>query len=625
MSWLVASIDEERGEPGRRLVKRALERPSVPRPPRVSTVSGPPCEIGFAHSLRDEARSSGPFVDEARGLHLVADLRLDNRGELQDGLGLGPSASDLALVAAAWARFGSDLPSRLVGAFALVIWDARSRTLFAARDAMGERPLFYRAEGARLVFASRVEQLLSVERALPAIEDETVFGFLFDDYSRIDRTFFRGIHRLPPGHFLLRRGSGEARIRRYFHPPETFSRLPHRDDYDARFREILRDAVVARLDSSAPIVAHLSGGLDSSSIACLADQLYRQGDATRPPLRLVSGLYPGLDCDESRFIREITAKVALPWEGYDATSLDFRDLEQPYLDWPGGRSSKAGFAGDLAIAEREGAGVLLSGFGGDDVGSEVGIFRDLVRLGRFRELLRETLLSRDFHWGPRPRVLLDSLKGLLPQQVHEVYRRHRPRKALPAPTWLGPRLRPLWPGPRPEVIETPRPFLSHTQRWLFHAFTNPHRAFCADLDGRQVEEVGAEVRYPFFDSRLASFVMRIPPEHRLPGGSYRVLQRRSMRGIVPDAILDRHEATTFEAAFLKRARMGLSRYLAFIEEGGEFLSGAYVDKAGMSRLVAQAKGIDEAGGSLEVFRTLENIAHLEAWLRALRAYRARDW
>lgn len=626
MSWLVAWIDEERGEPGQRLLERALERPSLPRPDEVSTISGPHCAMGFAQrttTSRKPSSSSGLFVDEARRLYIAADLRLDNRSELLDALGLAPSVADLAIVAEAWARFGSELASQLVGAFALVVWDERTRTLYAVRDAMGERPLFHRAEGARLWFASSVEQLLAIERELPPIEDETVFSFLFDDYTRIDRSFFRGIHRLPPGHFLLRRGTGEASIRRYFHPPESFLRLSTTEDYEARFRDLLRDAIVARLDSNAPIVAHLSGGLDSSAIACIADELYRQNADARPPLRLASGLYPGLDCDESRFIREITAKVELPWEGYDATRLDMRDIERPFLDWPGGRSSKAGFAGDLALAERDEARLLLSGFGGDDVGSEAGVFRDLAALGQWRRLAREALFTREFHWGSRSRILYDSLKGLLPHRIHEAYRRHRPRRIPPSPAWLGPLLRPRWPGPRPVAAETQRPFLSHTQSWLFHAFTNPHRAWCADLERRQAEEAGVEIRYPFFDRRLASFVMRIPPEHRLPAGSYRVLQRRSMRGVVPDAILDRHEATTFEAAFLHRARAGLPQYLACIEEG-EWLSGAYVDKAAILRFSSQIEG-GHGPGQLEAFRTIENVALLEAWLRALRAYRARGW
>src|SRR5690606_19528078 len=173
------------------------------------------------------------------------------------------------------------------------------------------------------------------------------------------------------------------------------------------FRELLRKAVRARLDSDWPILIQLSGGLDSSSFACLADEAYRHGPESLPPLRLVSGLYPGLDCDERRYVEKVVEKVALPWESFDATHFDFADLENPFLDGPGGRSNQAGSARDFLIARREGARVLLSGMGGDDVGSEAGIFRDLAALGRYRTLVEQTLLAPEFHWGSRARMFSD--------------------------------------------------------------------------------------------------------------------------------------------------------------------------------------------------------------------------
>lgn len=596
MSRLFAHIDDERRAPSAKHAARALVRP-------------PLCE--------PEGES---------GLYVIADIRLDNRRELRESLGIEErdKVSDTALIAQGFGRFGARLFSKLVGAFAIVIWDSRERRLVAARDPMGERPLYYRAEGSRFYLASSVEQLLTTFDTVPEIEDETVFGFLGGEYGRLSSTFFRGIHRLPPGSFLVASQGNEPRIQRYWHPPETFLRLPRTEDYHLRFRELLEEAVRARLDSDGPILAHLSGGLDSSSIACIADRLYRESSVARPPLRLVSGLYPGLDCDESRFIREISKASQLPWESFDATAFDFTDLERPFLDWPGGRSSQAGYPGDLAIARRVEARVLISGFGGDDVGSEAGIFRDLAAMGRLGTLLRETLLVREFHAGSRRRMLIDGLKGLLPHSLHDAYLKHRPRRSTHPPAWLGPSLRALWPGPRPEASEPEEPWLSHGQRWLFRAFTNANRAWCSDLEARQAAEVSVEVRYPFFDIRLANFVLAIPPEHRLPGGSYRVLQRKAMRALVPQSILDRHEATTFEAAFLARARAGLSRYRALFEEG-QWLSGAYAERGEILRICRQLEGTRSPEQHFTAFRAVENVALLEAWLRALRTNHGRPW
>lgn len=625
MSWLIAYIDEEQQKPSQQHAARALVRPSLPKPDVISLASAPHGVLGFACSggARDRALSQ-PYVDDEREVYVVADMDLHNRRELRGVLGISrQDVSDISLLAEGYLRFGQRIASKLVGSFAFVIWDARSRTLYAARDPMGERPLFHCSEGSRLFLASSIEQLLSTFDAIPPLEDETVFGFLGGEFPRISKTFFRGIQRLPPGCFLVKSERDEPKIERYWHPPEQYLRLPRTEDYHARFREILEEAVRARLDSESPIVAHLSGGLDSSSIACLADRLYRQSSESRPPLRLVSGLYPGLDCDESPFIRSVVGHVSLPWESFDATEMEWTDLERPFLDWPGGRSAQAGRAGDLAIAERAGARVLLSGFGGDDIGSEAGIFRDLASSRRWGTLFREIFFTAEFHWGSRGRALFDSAKGLLPHSVHELYLRHKPRGSTP-PSWLGPRLRELWPGPRPEFPAEGRRWLSHMQRWLFQAFTQPNRAWCADIEIRQAAEASVQVRYPFFDVRLADFVLSIPPEHRLPSGGYRVIQRESMRGLVPETILGRYKATTFEAAYLARARAGLPRFRAILQDG-EWLSAPYIDKSALSKLLPPLKGADDPESHFASFRILETAALLEAWLRSLRARRGGAW
>ena len=617
MSWFVAHVDDQREWLDHGALVDALARPSLPEPDDVAFAWAPHAGFGFARwaTSKRERQGARPFCNEERGIYLVADIRLDEREGLCEQLGLETNASDVEILAEGYCRFGADVVARLIGAFAFVLWDARSRTLVAARDPLGERPLYYRKHGGRLWLASSVEQLLFVESGLPPIDDEMVFGFLGGEYARTESTFFRDVRRLSPGHLLVAKLGTEPTLRRYWHPPERF--LPFADENEVHegFRELLRKAVRARLDSDWPILIQLSGGLDSSSIACLADEAYRHGPESLPPLRLVSGLYPGLDCDERRYIEKVVEKVALPWESFDATHFDFADLENPFLDGPGGRSNQAGSARDFLIARREGARVLLSGMGGDDVGSEAGIFRDLAALGRYRTLVEQTLLAPEFHWGSRARMFRDGLKGLFPFAFADWYKRHRPRRQPVMPSWLGPRLRELWPGPRPDEVPK-RDWLSHNQAFLFRAFTHPNRIHCVDIEQRQAEEVGVVVRFPFLDVRLADFVLAIPPELRLPNGSYRVIQRKAMAGILPVAIAHRHEATTFEAAFELRAKKGLSRFRRVLEEG-EWRSAPYADRNELLRL---AKGLGErveGRGAFPRYRALENVALLEAWLRAL--------
>lgn len=621
MSWLIAHIDAERKAPDSEQALSALLRPSLPEPELTRLLEAPHCVLGLAQSNSSPARSPDwLFSSGEHGLYIVADIRIDNRRELREALSISRhDISDIELLAEGYLRFGADIADKIIGGFAFVIWNARARTLYAARDAMGERPLYYTSQGPRLSLATSVEQLLCTFDRLPELDDETIFGFLGGEYPRIESTFFRTIRRLPPGHFLVARFGDEPRVERYFHPPASFLELPRREDYEDRFRDLLREAVRARIDDTeSPILLHLSGGLDSTSIASLAERIH--GSSSK--LRLVSALYPGLDCDESEFIRAAMEGLNLPWEGFDAMSFDWKDLEDPFLDWPGGRSSQAGSDGDLSIARREGARILLSGFGGDDIGSEAGIFRDLASLGRFPTLLRETLMAREFHWGGRRRMFLDGMKGILPHAFHTAYLQYRPARRGAPPAWLGPRLREIWPGPREEFHEMTHAWLSHSQRWLFRAFSNANRAWCVDIELRHAEEAGVEVRYPFFDRRLADFVLSIPPEHRLPSGSYRVLQRRAMRGLLPEAILSRHQPTTFETAFFARARESFSHFRPFFEEG-DFLSAPYIDRAVLKTLSRRLESYPSRIENGPSFRLFENAALLESWLRALRAQKAK--
>jgi asparagine synthase (glutamine-hydrolysing) len=380
-------------EPVRRMLARVPHRGGD----GTSALCRGPCAMGFAHRVR-MARQRGapqPFDDPRRGLVVVADARLDNRAELCALLAPGRAhdVCDAELIARGYDRWGTRLAERLLGDFALVVWDSNRQELYAARDPFATRPLYYRRftgarNGPAAALASEVEQLLALEPGAAPIERRLVLDYLLGDYRHPRETFFQGIFRVLPGHWAVLSRSG-VREARYWHPPKDPIRLPDDRAYAGELGRLLRQAVESRLESDGPLLAHLSGGIDSSSVVCIAHAICQEAKASVPAITLASAVYPGLACDESALIERVARSTRFPSLRWDGRVSSWAVGERPRTAYPWSDMESAGFGGDYVLAARLGARVLLTGYGGDEVFFERGVFRDLVAQGRWLRSLLE--------------------------------------------------------------------------------------------------------------------------------------------------------------------------------------------------------------------------------------------
>ncbi|HEV8335589.1 MAG TPA: asparagine synthase (glutamine-hydrolyzing), partial [Candidatus Polarisedimenticolia bacterium] len=173
--------------------------------------------------------------------------------------------SDTEVILHAYAEWGERCLDRFIGMFAFAIWDGKE--LFLARDRMGEKPLYYSLPRGplRFAFASEIKSLLTLLDAEPALPEE--YGAF--ETSIAEQTLFKGILSLPPGCFMRYDGE-KARVRRYWEIPSFDGPYDKEAYYVEKLRWLLEDAVKLRLRSDVPVGVFLSGGLDSSLIACLA-------------------------------------------------------------------------------------------------------------------------------------------------------------------------------------------------------------------------------------------------------------------------------------------------------------------------------------------------------------------
>jgi asparagine synthase (glutamine-hydrolysing) len=486
---------------------------------------------------------------------LTWDGRLDNREEILERLPREhrDAATDLDMVLAAYKEWGAASFSDLIGDWSIALWDARERKLILARDCFGVRPLFYRLSEGQITWCSILEPLVSCSKVPLTIDHEYIAGCICS-YPQLGTTPFREIKAVIPAHFLEVQEGGKVKTERYWCLNPT-TRIHYRSDtdYEEHFRVLFRNSVRRRLRSDRPVLCELSGGLDSSSIVCMTEEIRK--DDTGPEISTISYFdsdEPG--GDERPFIaiiEEMRGKSGSHISMSEFNRRTQRDAIQPlpplyscarpgyfqkFLHWD---ETIAG------IQEKANARVILSGLGGDEflggVQYEALGLMEYLLAGRF-----VCFINSMFQWS------LARNKPLL-ELTREVWKLACARKALDAfaspsmpPTWL--RRRPI----RPDQVL--RSFSSWRNFAPGHLCAESTRYGLASmLSCIDPPLVGiAEKRYPYLDRTLFSYLAAIPREQVIRPRERRSLMRRSLRGLVPDFVLfrktkwfGRRSATTF--------------------------------------------------------------------------------
>jgi len=339
--------------------------------------------------------------------------------------GLGHSihtACDTEVLLAAYAQWGAACLGRLRGMFAFAVWDATARSLFLARDAFGIKPLYYRQDGPRLLFASELNALLAAGHVAAEIDPLSVSDYLAWLAVPAPRTIYRGIFSLRPGEYATFR-AGRLEIAAAW----DFSRIPAadkicatRDEFVHELRARLDDTIRAHVIADVPVGAFLSGGLDSAVVAGL---MTRAGGAS---LRTFSIGFSETEFSEAASAEETARHLGSVHHTRILTGTEVAgDIEKLLgaLDQPTGDGINTYYAGQTARAG--GVTVALSGLGGDELFGGYPSFDTVPRLARWlprwRLLpsgLRHVILRRLRNGETRRRKLADFLEHA--RSLHEL-------------------------------------------------------------------------------------------------------------------------------------------------------------------------------------------------------------
>ncbi len=516
--------------------------------------SGPVC-LGHCmlHVTPESLREVLPRAEGDR-YAITADARIDNRAELIASLSLDPHEfySDSDLILRAYEKWGEECPNQLIGDFAFAIWDGANRRMFCACDPMGVKGLYYHLTAKAFSFGSEIKALLALPDVPRELNELRVAEYLVTLFEDREGTLYRGILRLPGAHCLTV-DADNVKLRQYWSlDPRREIRLGSDEEYAEAFREVFFEAVRCRTRSAYPIGSSLSGGLDSSAIACAARAL-RSDEAG--PLHTFSLVFPGLPAEDRRVIDERShIQTVLDTGGFEPHSIEADKLSpMGHVDRVHYHLDNANAAPNLYLhwamydsAKQHGVRVFLDGFDGDSAVSHG--FERLTELGqtlRWPTLWREiTSLSRHQLAGIRRRRIFKEycLKPLTPRWAYLSWQvlHGRPREALSQNLVISRQLK-----LRTGIERRARALLDPQKSWTLtrsarqcHADTINQAlySYTLDISDKASAAFGVEARYPFFDRRLLEFCVALPAEQKLGGGWNRWIMRRAMTGVLPEGI-----------------------------------------------------------------------------------------
>jgi asparagine synthase (glutamine-hydrolysing) len=570
------------------------------------------------HTTKESRREKQPHISSS-GAVVTWDGRLDNRAELINEVrdSLAVNSTDVAIVAASYEKWGTNCLGKLIGDWALSIWNPRERSVLLAKDPIGTRHLYYSFDNNQLTWSTILDPLVRLAGKSFALNEEYVAGW-YSMFPSVDSTPCVGIHSVPPSSSVLL-GAGRLTVSRFWNfDPEKIIRYRTDAEYEEHFRTVFATAVQRNLRSDRPVLAELSGGRDSSSIVCMADTIVARGIADTPRLDTISYFDDAEpNWNERPYFTKVEDQRGRTGWHVNVGTPDPEQIPAPepppesphdrFLPTPGydGRTSPQ----IRMCMASQGNRVLLSGIGGDEVMGGVPTpapeLENLLARAQFGALAHQLKVWALEKRKPWFHLFWETARGFFPPALVGV-----PKYMHPAP-WVQSRfVKRHWAtltgypsrtklfGPLPSFQEN-MSTLDALRRQLVHTALPFEPPF--------------EKRYPYLDRGLLEFMFAIPREQLVRPTQRRSLMRRALVGIVPDEILNRKTK-----AFVSRSPMvAISNDWAhFAEMTQNMLSSALgiVNSERISEALQKVRRGEEVP-IVALNRTL----FLEGWLKDLRA------
>jgi asparagine synthase (glutamine-hydrolysing) len=607
------------------------------------------------------------------GCIITADARIDNRDELGPLLGFSStdliSISDAQLILYAYLKWGRDCTARLLGDFAFAIWDSKLQSLFCARDPFGVKLFYYTLTRDWFIFGSEIKTIFCHPDVLPVLNEQWLAEFFVPTAEITDyaSTFFSGIQRLPPAHSLSISKSSDCFLKYWQLDPDRETYYPNPDDYAARLKEEFTQAVRRRLRSAYPVGSTLSGGLDSSSIACTArDILHAESNDS---LNTYSAIFQDApNADESDYIKAVVDQGGVnPHYLHPDRGTPFPDLEQVirifdepfegmnyFMPWAIYRS-----------AHEHGVRVLLDGSDGDTTISHGLDYLDLLAMNRnwatFAKEVKAVTARYDnpiYTSIPKlaysfagPHMLEQARKGQWVSLIKDINKLGKLLNISRKNLFLNTGFFPLISG---DLFRTPQnsqsvkrvgpdinpgfspDFFSRLIKSNFFASrSNPQPQNMGKQNGRSyhyylltyggipniVEWIGrlssshsVDLRFPFCDTKLVEYCLSMPPQYKLYDGWSRYAMRKAMQGTLPPQVQWRGGKISLDQVYPFMLQQHAVDYVREILEHPTDQITRFID---IPEIRNKFYSSDKEKGSSNMFTVWQTVV-LDVWFRHIR-------
>ncbi len=564
-----------------------------------------------------------PRVATIGHLSMVGDLRLWNRDTLRSlagGSRTTAGMTDRQLILAAFLRAGLESLDAVDGDFAFVIWDDRERRAVAVRDRFGVKPLFFEAGQRGIRFASEPKQLVATSTAPVSPDPYVVSEYLLERYREARRTFFTGIERVPPATALIVDADHRREVE-YWTLDTTPTEVATPGDVVEGFRDHLVDSVDRRLASSERVVGHLSGGLDSSSIAAAAHVALGPSNTDTARYQTASAVFPGSTIDETRWIDEIVSIQPFPHHAYTPEVAGLATFEDDM--WTTGQPRvdriRSMWADTAGIASRVGADLVVTGIGGDEILNYYLLFADRLNDGSPLRRWNDVKAHAAWRGISRRSALVPSLRTALPDAVKTPLRRVR-RRPTASRGLLSDEAWETYQGADPSEVETEFGFPSDTQNLTVAASRHPLLVWSNEMQESEYASLGLDLSHPYLDKSLIEFVVSIAMNDRPFDGRPKVLLRDGFADRLPASVTSRRDkayADDYLTALFAKHLPGIRLKYPDVSPMAE----AFLDRG---RYQAALTAVDKNGGDADLREGIWGAWTLMAWLDGLRRYRQKE-
>ncbi len=455
------------------------------------------------------------------------------------------SRSDGEIIHALHDCFGDTMLDYLVGDYAFAIWNPERRRLFLARSPLGMRQLLWTWDGIRFGFASEPAPLINGLGLSREINEGAIGEALAMRFATQTETFWRDVNKLPPGSALSLE-NGQVRTWHWHNEAfEDFGSLSEGEHIE-QFNFLFDQAITSTVRSGSSVAVHVSGGLDSSAVACRANALFQSGKLGHD-VQLITARFPGEVHDETAWnslVEQQLGRKAMV-VGYDGWDVEqARQWSEGTLMLPVRPNALATFISSCERLESEGIKVLLTGEGGDDwLAGSLAHWPDLLSSGQIGALWRE---ARSQSQSPMRSLLGSAFAPFVSDKRRQSLTHSLVPPMYEIPAWISADwARKISLADRLRAASLPRelPGFAKKQRYGRYFHAGSHVLY--DNVKASAARQGVELRHPFHDLRLTRFLMGAAGDILRRNGEKKYLLRQAMIGTLPEAIRTRQDKAEF--------------------------------------------------------------------------------